>query len=98
MVTIAQPTYSWSWWKRERKEEPKLILIDAGISASLDEFDFDNFVDLFKAVLELNGREAARLMIDHTEDINNDKRIIDRVGFEMEMDSLVKDAFGIKSE
>lgn len=43
---------------------PQLVLLDAGLTVELGPFDRKNFVSLFRAVIDNDGREVARLMME----------------------------------
>jgi len=43
---------------------PQLVILDAGLVTQLNRKDWQNFVDLFKAVITYNSERAARLMIE----------------------------------
>ena len=44
----------------------RLVLIDAGLAASLDRTDRRNFIDLFHAVVTNDGARAGELMIERS--------------------------------
>lgn len=44
----------------------QLVLLDAGLTVELAPFDRRNFISLFKAVIEDDGREVARLMMEYS--------------------------------
>lgn len=77
--------------------QPKIVLLDAGLVVQLQPHDKKNFVSLFKAVLDNNGREAARLMMEHMSNFgstapNSDvKLVVDPEGFQDKMAALVDD-------
>jgi len=75
---------------------PKLVLLDAGLVVQLQPHDKKNFVSLFKAVLDNDGREAARLMIEHMSSTPNSNQpamqmVVDPEGFQDKMAALVDD-------
>lgn len=45
---------------------PKIILLDAGLTVQLQPYDRKNFIALFRAVLDNDGREVARLIMKYT--------------------------------
>lgn len=45
---------------------PALVLLDAGLTVELRPFDRQNFVALFRAVIDNDGREVARLMMEYS--------------------------------
>jgi len=45
---------------------PQLILLDAGLVVELQPFDRKNFISLFRAVIDNDGREVARLMMEYS--------------------------------
>ena len=45
---------------------PALVLLDAGLTVELRPFDRQNFVSLFRAVIDNDGREVARLMMEYS--------------------------------
>jgi aarF domain-containing kinase len=45
---------------------PQLVLLDAGLTIELRPFDRKNFVSLFRAVIDNDGREVARLMMEYS--------------------------------
>lgn len=83
--------------------QPKLVLLDAGLVVQLQPHDKKNFVSLFKAVLGNDGREAARLMMEHMSTTPNSSSsssdqtaimlsmVVDPEGFQDKMAALVGD-------
>lgn len=72
--------------------EPRLVLLDAGLTTELSPVNFRNFIDLFSAVAEGDGLAVARLMVERARggyDVNI-KRCIDYFGFESKMASIVQ--------
>lgn len=45
---------------------PALVLLDAGLTVELRPFDRQNFVSLFRAVIDNDGGEVARLMMEYS--------------------------------
>lgn len=45
---------------------PQLILLDAGLVVELLPFDRKNFISLFRAVVDNDGHEVARLMMEYS--------------------------------
>ena len=47
-------------------KHPQLVLLDAGLTIELRPFDRKNFISLFRAVIDNDGREVARLMMEYS--------------------------------
>ncbi|KAI9096568.1 hypothetical protein DFS34DRAFT_623284 [Phlyctochytrium arcticum] len=58
---------------------PQMILLDAGLVSELSMENLRNFLDLFRAVAEFDGRGVARLMIALS---RTPHTVIDKEGFE----------------
>ncbi|CAF0723054.1 unnamed protein product [Rotaria sordida] len=68
--------------------EPIIIFIDVGLTSSLNRRDKKNFYDLFRAIVNYNGIEAATLLIERAPNANE----IDdqsRIGFQKDMSKLI---------
>ncbi|KAJ1419680.1 hypothetical protein B484DRAFT_364998 [Ochromonadaceae sp. CCMP2298] len=70
---------------------PVLVLLDAGLTIELHPQDRKNFIALFKAVVENDGREAARLMMASAPSGggDGDGGVVRAEEFEYEMAALV---------
>lgn len=86
--------------QQQQQQQPKLVLLDAGLVVQLQPHDKKNFVSLFKAVLDNDGREAARLMMEHMSSVsstapNSDQTamqmVADPEGFQDKMAALISD-------
>ncbi|KAI9094373.1 ABC1 family-domain-containing protein [Phlyctochytrium arcticum] len=58
---------------------PRIILLDAGLVSELSMENLRNFLDLFRAVAEFDGRGVARLMVARS---RTPHTVIDKEGFE----------------
>ena len=71
--------------------EYKLIVIDAGLVTSLTKKDRRNFLDLFYAVISNQGKVAAKLMIERSQDPYKNT-CIHPVEFERKIENIIIDA------
>ncbi len=65
---------------------PSLVMIDAGLVSTLSEKSLENFLDLFGAVTDFDGKRVAELMIDRS---CTPETVIDKTGFVMNMDAFI---------
>ncbi|CAF2381967.1 unnamed protein product [Rotaria sp. Silwood2] len=68
--------------------EPAIILIDVGLTSSLNRRDKKNFYDLFRAIVNYDAIEAATLLIERAPNANE----IDdqsKIGFRKDMSKLI---------
>eukprot|EP00742_Colponemidia_sp_Colp-10_P006327 GILJ01006781.1.p1 GENE.GILJ01006781.1~~GILJ01006781.1.p1 ORF type:complete len:463 (-),score=61.36 GILJ01006781.1:36-1424(-) len=61
-----------------------VVLLDVGVISKLSKQDWLNFIDLFEAVAEGNGRRGARIMVERA----REQHCTDLNQFESEMESL----------
>lgn len=66
----------------------QIVVLDAGLVTSLSPSDRRNFIDLFHAIVDNNGVEAAKLMILRSQ---APQKVVDQRRFEEEVDRLVKE-------
>jgi aarF domain-containing kinase len=75
---------------RIENNNPKLIVLDAGLVSELNETDKINFFDLFSAVVEGNGELVAELMITRSKNYDKLKLNPENImNFKKEMKILV---------
>jgi aarF domain-containing kinase len=73
----------------ESPHEPIIIFIDVGLTSTLNRKDKKNFYDLFRAIANYDGQEAATLMIErapNADEIDEQSKI----GFRKEMSVLIE--------
>lgn len=74
---------------------PQVVFIDTGLVTTLSRRDYDNFTDLFMAlVLRADGHEVAKMIIDRGPPSAR-LLVIDEEGFGRAMDDLVKPLFSL---
>jgi aarF domain-containing kinase len=71
----------------------QLTVLDTGICTELNAEDRKNFILLLKYVVEGQGREVGRLMMNKSRARNPTQVIIDPEGFESAMEVIITDAF-----
>ncbi|CAF4775789.1 unnamed protein product [Rotaria sp. Silwood1] len=68
--------------------EPTIILIDVGLTSSLNRRDKKNFYDLFRAIVNYDATEAATLLIERAPNVNEiDEQ--SKIGFRKDMSKLI---------
>ncbi|CAM4855809.1 unnamed protein product [Rotaria socialis] len=70
-------------------QEPVIVFIDVGLTSSLNRRDKKNFYDLFRAIVNYDGMEAATLLIDRAPNMDE----IDdqsKIGFRKDMSILIE--------
>jgi aarF domain-containing kinase len=63
---LVRPAPAASRTARSSYAHPQLVLLDAGLTIELKPFDRRNFISLFRAVIDNDGREVARLMMEYS--------------------------------
>lgn len=71
---------------------PRLVFLDAGLVATLNEVNRKNFLDLFQAIAEFDGLRAGTLMVERC---RSPEKVVDGENFAREMEQLI---LKIKSE
>ncbi|KAI3658176.1 hypothetical protein MP638_000859 [Amoeboaphelidium occidentale] len=98
-ILVKVPTSSNSLIEKElhllKPPHPQLEFVDAGLVTVLSEKNMLNFIDLFAALVDGDGREIARLMVERSrmEGVpDKDKKLFCRNydKFEAEMESLIQ--------
>jgi aarF domain-containing kinase len=65
--------------------DPSLVFLDVGLVSVLDSNDRRNFIDLFRAILNGNGKEVGDLLIERSKG----HQCTDRLGFSLKVSDLV---------
>lgn len=79
-------------WRKELQQmedegyQPELILLDAGLVSELSETNRRNFLDLFAAIANFDGRLAGKLMVERC---RSPQLVINKAGFEKTMEHIV---------
>jgi aarF domain-containing kinase len=71
-------------------KHPQLVLLDAGLTAELGPYDQRNFVGLFRAVIDNDGREVGRLMMEGNQMRDKNGRRIPVIKPEEYQDEMAK--------
>ncbi|KAI8922331.1 ABC1 family-domain-containing protein [Powellomyces hirtus] len=73
---------------REQGYAPRLIFLDAGLVSTLSDENLRNFLDLFRAVAEFDGRRVAKLMMERS---RTPHTVIDKEGFVATMHDFLEE-------
>ena len=72
----------------ENSNEPVIVFLDVGLTSTLNRKDKKNFYDLFRAIANYDGQEAASLMIERAPNANEiDEQ--SKIGFRKDMAVLI---------
>ena len=70
-----------------------MTVLDTGLCTELKPQDRKNLLLLFKAVLDRDGSQVGRLIIEKSRCRRSKQRVIDPDGFELAMQKVIDDAF-----
>lgn len=81
---------AWLAELRQMEDEgymPELVFLDAGLVSELSETNRHNFLDLFSAVANFDGKMAGRLMVERS---RSPQLVTDKAAFENTIDRIVR--------
>ena len=70
----------------EEGYQPELVFLDAGLISELSPKNLRNFLDLFAAIANFDGKLAGRLMVERC---RSPELVTDKAGFERTMEHIV---------
>lgn len=74
-------------------EAGRLTVLDTGLYTELKAQDRKNLLLLFKAVLDRDGSQVGRLIVEKSRCRRSQQRVIDPEGFQIAMQAVIDDAF-----
>jgi aarF domain-containing kinase len=77
----------------EQNEAGRLTVLDTGLYTELKPQDRKNLLLLFKAVLDRDGSQVGRLIVEKSRCRRSQQRVIDPEGFQTAMQHVIDDAF-----